>query len=238
MKKVLGVVILLMLILFALCSCQSSASKQDAQDTKVNYTGYSFGNVITDGEIAVFFDFDSDYMVNKMEIAGSLLDRNGNSIHAFDTAMSLDPATNHPSPAIMVDVGIIKDISSVSFTKIKAYTSGFVSSGAGTPTVVVPAVKNPVDEIIIMFVFVLIIGGVVAIMVWACKQEKENYDSTNSNSSDGEVEIDVETSVDSEKDKISVQYDKFEEIKKYKELLDLGIITQEEFEEKKKELLG
>ena len=31
--------------------------------------------------------------------------------------------------------------------------------------------------------------------------------------------------------------DKFEEIKKYKELLDMGIITQEEFDEKKKELL-
>lgn len=31
--------------------------------------------------------------------------------------------------------------------------------------------------------------------------------------------------------------DKFEEIRKYKELLDEGIITQEEFEAKKKELL-
>lgn len=30
--------------------------------------------------------------------------------------------------------------------------------------------------------------------------------------------------------------DKFEEIKKYKELLDVGIITQKEFESKKKEL--
>ena len=32
--------------------------------------------------------------------------------------------------------------------------------------------------------------------------------------------------------------DKFEEIKKYKALMDDGIITQEEFETKKKELLG
>lgn len=31
--------------------------------------------------------------------------------------------------------------------------------------------------------------------------------------------------------------DKFEEIKKYKELFDSGVITQEEFEKKKKELL-
>lgn len=32
--------------------------------------------------------------------------------------------------------------------------------------------------------------------------------------------------------------DKFTEIEKYKELLDKGIITQEEFDKKKKELLG
>ena len=32
--------------------------------------------------------------------------------------------------------------------------------------------------------------------------------------------------------------DKFEEVRKYKELLDQGIITQEEFDRKKKELLG
>ena len=31
--------------------------------------------------------------------------------------------------------------------------------------------------------------------------------------------------------------DKFDEIRKYKELLDQGIITQDEFEEKKRELL-
>lgn len=35
----------------------------------------------------------------------------------------------------------------------------------------------------------------------------------------------------------SPQYDKFEELKKYKELLDAQIITQEEFDAKKKELL-
>jgi hypothetical protein len=36
----------------------------------------------------------------------------------------------------------------------------------------------------------------------------------------------------------STSGDKFEEIKKYKELLDKGIISNEEFEAKKKELLG
>ncbi len=34
-----------------------------------------------------------------------------------------------------------------------------------------------------------------------------------------------------------IVHDKFDEIKKYKELLDAGIITQEEFEQKKRELL-
>lgn len=32
--------------------------------------------------------------------------------------------------------------------------------------------------------------------------------------------------------------DPFEEMKKMKEMLDMGIISQEEFDEKKKELLG
>jgi hypothetical protein len=35
-----------------------------------------------------------------------------------------------------------------------------------------------------------------------------------------------------------VKMDPYEEMKKLKELLDLGIITQEEFARKKKELLG
>ena len=35
-----------------------------------------------------------------------------------------------------------------------------------------------------------------------------------------------------------VQISAADEIKKYKELLDIGVITQEEFDAKKKELLG
>jgi len=37
---------------------------------------------------------------------------------------------------------------------------------------------------------------------------------------------------------VSEKSDSVDEIKKYKELLDSGIITQEEFDAKKKELLG
>lgn len=40
------------------------------------------------------------------------------------------------------------------------------------------------------------------------------------------------------KDKTKEQMDKFEEIKKYKDLLDNGIITEEEFNKKKSEFLG
>lgn len=37
---------------------------------------------------------------------------------------------------------------------------------------------------------------------------------------------------------VAEKYDKFDEVKNYKDLLDQGIITQEEFDAKKKELLG
>ena len=37
---------------------------------------------------------------------------------------------------------------------------------------------------------------------------------------------------------VETKYDKFEEIKKYKDLLDSGIITQEEFDAKKKHIMG
>jgi hypothetical protein len=41
-----------------------------------------------------------------------------------------------------------------------------------------------------------------------------------------------------ELEKPAAKADKFEEMKRYKELLDLGIVTEEEYEKKKKELLG
>lgn len=53
---------------------------------------------------------------------------------------------------------------------------------------------------------------------------------------------DIMDCADTETDNISVEQkndaDPYEEIKKVKELLDMGIITQEEFDEKKKQLLG
>ena len=48
----------------------------------------------------------------------------------------------------------------------------------------------------------------------------------------------VEEAVQPEAPKETTKLDKFDELKKYKELLDAGVITQEEFDAKKKELLG
>lgn len=55
---------------------------------------------------------------------------------------------------------------------------------------------------------------------------------------DHQIEENVGLVVEPKLDELEPKLDKFEEIKKYKELLDTGIITQEEFEIKKKEILG
>ena len=61
--------------------------------------------------------------------------------------------------------------------------------------------------------------------------------SNNTSVKKGESKKQIAQKKESQK-QATQSYDKFEEIKKYKELLDSGIITQEEFEIKKKELLG
>ena len=55
---------------------------------------------------------------------------------------------------------------------------------------------------------------------------------------DNQAKADDELVAEPKFDKEEQKPDKFEEIKKYKELLDVGIISQEEFEIKKKEILG
>jgi hypothetical protein len=52
-----------------------------------------------------------------------------------------------------------------------------------------------------------------------------------------QFESKIEENDELESDKNNSHLDRFDEIKKYKELLDVGIITQEEFENKKKNLL-
>ncbi|MBO7292340.1 MAG: hypothetical protein J6V07_00215, partial [Clostridia bacterium] len=68
-------------------------------------------------------NFVSDYTVTKMETAGTLLDKNGNIIHSFDTAMTFGTPSDNPELAIRIDKELIKKVKNVSFTKIKAYTT-------------------------------------------------------------------------------------------------------------------
>ncbi|MGN0576120.1 MAG: SHOCT domain-containing protein [Ruminococcus sp.] len=66
--------------------------------------------------------------------------------------------------------------------------------------------------------------GLIGIFIVICIPKKEkmiNYDSNNNNC-----------------DFIDDDYDESEEIKKFKQLLDNGLITEEEFSAKKKQILG
>lgn len=67
-----------------------------------------------------------------------------------------------------------------------------------------------------------------------CVQIKIKYDEKIANEIVAVIEIILEQKNEAKQNK---ENDKFEEIKKFKELYDLGIITQDEFENKKKELL-
>ena len=94
----------------------------------IRYTYFEFGNVIDEGKQAVFFNFSSDYIVSEMEIAGVLLDINGNTIYTFDTTTTFGSSSKNPKPHIRIDANLIKNVVSASFTEIKAYTTEEVAS--------------------------------------------------------------------------------------------------------------
>ena len=128
MRKLLPIFILLTLLVSIFSSCESYKKPQkqtpnEIPEQNINYTNFTFGNVIQDGKQAVFFNFASDYTVTKMEIAGTLLDKDGNVIHSFDTSMTFGSPSNDPELAIRIEKELIKNVKSVSFTKIKAYTT-------------------------------------------------------------------------------------------------------------------
>lgn len=128
MKKILLIIVLSALGFFTLFSCSYYEPPKDEKtyeipEHNIKYTNLEFGNVIQDGKQAVFFDFVSDYTVTKIEIAGNLLDKNGNTIHSFDTSMTLGTPSYNPEPVIRIEKDLIKNVKSVSFTKIKAYTT-------------------------------------------------------------------------------------------------------------------
>ena len=93
----------------------------------IRYTGLKFGNVIDEGKQAVFLNFNSAYLVIKIEIEGVLLDKNGNTIYTFDTTMEFGSPTKKPEVSIRIDANLIKSVKSASFTKIKGYTKEEIS---------------------------------------------------------------------------------------------------------------
>ena len=127
MKRLLSVFVLLTLLVSSFSSCESyempeKETQNEIPEQSINYTYYTFGNVIQDGKQAVFFNFVSDYTITKLEVAGSLLDKDNNSIHSFDTSMNFGTPSQNPELAIRIDKDLISMVKSVSFTKIKAYT--------------------------------------------------------------------------------------------------------------------
>lgn len=125
MKKFLATVILLTFSLTVLCSCVNPNDPDEYKipEQNIEYTYFTLGNVIQDGKRAVFFNFESNYTITKIEFTGYLLNSNGQAIHSFDSSISLGNGNKKPEVAIRVDADIVYDISSVSFTKIIAYTT-------------------------------------------------------------------------------------------------------------------
>ena len=129
MKRLLPILVLLALVLASLSSCAPSHEdlpKQTANEIpeqSITYTNFTFGNVIQDGKQAVFFNFVSDYTITKLEVAGSLLDKDNNAIHSFDNSMNFGTPSKNPELGIRIDKDLISKVKSVSFTKIKAYTT-------------------------------------------------------------------------------------------------------------------
>ena len=236
MKKTLYLLALLMYCVFLLCSCSNSKGKI-IPEQNINYTNFQRGNVIDDGEIAIYLNFDSSYTVSKLEIKGDLKDKNGNIIYSFDENTTFSDPSKSPTTIIFVDQNIAKNVSRVSFTKIKAYTNGALSNVVGVPSAVVPRQTNYVTPIIVMLILgaIFTMLPIIIIKLADDKNDKDNIENALLTDQDKKCDEILENSKIQKTDR---QSDKFEEIKKYKELLDMGIITQEEFDAKKKELLG
>ena len=136
MKRLLPILVLLALVLASLSSCASSHEdlpKQTANEIpeqSITYTNFTFGNVIQDGRQAMFLNFVSDYIVTKMEIAGTLSDKTGNVIHSFDASIAFGTPSYNPEMVIRIEKDLVKDVKSVSFSKIKAYTTQSINTNS------------------------------------------------------------------------------------------------------------
>ena len=137
MKKIFSVILFvsatLMLFIFSSCVFNNDSKKEtlnEIPEQSITYTNYTYGNVIQDGKQAIFLNFASDYTVDKIEIAGTLLDKEKNGIHYFETSRTFDTPPYNPELFIRIEAGLVKYVESVSFTKIKAYTTQSISANS------------------------------------------------------------------------------------------------------------
>lgn len=136
MKKILAIIALLSLLLSTLCACVPDIQpvKETANaipSQSIRYVRFTLGNVIQDGNRAIFFEFLSDYSVTKMEISGKLLDKNGSVIYSFGREMEYTDPSRNPEFPITLGKNLIERVNSVRFTKITAYTNETVSPIVG-----------------------------------------------------------------------------------------------------------
>ena len=124
-----------------------------------------------------------------------------------------------------------------------------------------PQITSVSDEVMETLITSVITGSLLGLFAWLCgrmkkrqKVKKEDISEQEKSPNIGQDNQVVQEKLEYQPEAISenetphvqesvpqkdVEVDKrFDDIKKYKELLDLGIITQEEFDAKKKELLG
>ncbi len=137
MKKIFSVILFvsatLMLFIFSSCVFNNDSKKEtlnEIPEQSITYTNFTYGNVIQDGKQAIFLNFASDYTVDKIEIAGTLLDKEKNGIHYFETSRTFDTPPYNPELFIRIEAGLVKYVESVSFTKIKAYTTQSISANS------------------------------------------------------------------------------------------------------------
>ena len=122
MKKFFVICLTIIIMLAACTSCQFSNEKK-IPDGGIKYQSIGFGNVIQDGEVAIYLYFKSDYPVCKMEYAGTLLDGRGNTLCTFDKTLNFDTPTQNPTAILFANSSVIKTGVAVSFTKVVAYTT-------------------------------------------------------------------------------------------------------------------
>ena len=127
MKKLLSIIIFISLVLLVFNSCTIDNSKEETKEylipeENIKYLYLELGNVIQDGKRAIFFHFSSDYLVSRMEIAGTLTDLSGNTIHSFENSLTFSTPSYTPEMSIRTDADIVKSTNGVSFATIKAYT--------------------------------------------------------------------------------------------------------------------